>query len=196
RYGLDPVRYFLLRETPFGNDGHFSVRALVTRMNDELANDLGNLAQRSLSLLARHCAQSLPAVNASPTADDQAILALAMALPHELGAILDRLAFSEALEAVWRVVRGANVYIDRQAPWTLRRTDPGRMAVVLRVLADVLRVIATVLQPFMPGSMARMLDQLGAPPGARDLAALGVPLPAGTALPPPEAIFPRFVEPA
>ncbi|MGH7189074.1 MAG: methionine--tRNA ligase [Acetobacteraceae bacterium] len=196
RYGLDPVRYFLLRETPFGNDGHFSVRALVTRMNDELANDLGNLAQRSLSLLARHCAQSLPAVPASPNQDDQAILALATALPGDLSAILDRLAFSEALEEVWKIVRAANVYIDRQAPWTLRRTDPRRMAAVLRVLADVLRVIATVLQPFMPGSMARMLDQLGAPPAARDLAALAVPLPAGTALPPPEAIFPRFAEPA
>ncbi|MGH7161073.1 MAG: methionine--tRNA ligase [Acetobacteraceae bacterium] len=196
RYGLDPVRYFLLRETPFGNDGHFSVRALVTRMNDELANDLGNLAQRSLSLLARHCAQSLPAVPASPKEDDRAILALATALPGELATMLDRLAFSEALEEVWKIVRAANVYIDRQAPWTLRRTDPRRMEAVLRVLADVLRVIATVLQPFMPGSMARMLDQLGVPPAARDLAALAVPLPAGTALPPPGAIFPRFAEPA
>ncbi|MGH7071565.1 MAG: methionine--tRNA ligase [Acetobacteraceae bacterium] len=196
RYGLDPVRYFLLRETPFGNDGHFSTRALVTRLNDELANDLGNLAQRSLSLLARHCARSLPPVPACTAQDDQAILAAVGGLPGDLAAILDRLAFSEALEEVWKMVRAANVYIDRQAPWALRRTDPARMTVVLRVLADVLRVIATVLQPFMPGSMARMLDQLGVPAAARDLAALAQPLPAGTALPPPEAIFPRFVEPA
>ena len=93
-------------------------------------------------------------------------------------------------------MRAANAYIDHQAPWTLRRTDPPRMAGVLRILADVLRVIATVLQPFMPESMARMLDQLGVPPATRDLAALAVPLPAGTSLPAPQAVFPRFVEPA
>jgi len=192
RYGLDPVRYFLLREVPFGNDGDFSRRALVTRMNVELANDLGNLAQRSLALLARHCAASLPAVLSSPAMEDSALLAAAAALPRHLAGILDRLAFSEALEEIWKLVRAANVYIDHQAPWTLRRTDPPRMAVVLRVLADVLRVIATVLQPFMPGSMARLLDQLGVPPSARDLAALAAPLPAGTSLPAPQAIFPRY----
>ncbi|MDA8050591.1 MAG: methionine--tRNA ligase [Rhodospirillales bacterium] len=196
RYGLDPVRYFLLREVPFGNDGDFSRRALLTRMNVELANDLGNLAQRSLSLLARHCAASLPAFPHSPTAADETILAAAAALPATLAGILDRLAFSEALEEVWKLVRAANAYIDHQAPWTLRRTDPPRMAGVLRILADVLRVIATVLQPFMPESMARMLDQLGVPPATRDLAALAVPLPAGTSLPAPQAVFPRFVEPA
>ena len=192
RYGLDPVRYFLLREVPFGNDGDFSRRALVTRMNVELANDLGNLAQRSLALLARHCAASLPAVLSSPAMEDSALLVAAAALPRHLAGILDRLAFSEALEEIWKLVRAANVYIDHQAPWTLRRTDPPRMAVVLRVLADVLRVIATVLQPFMPGSMARLLDQLGVPPSARDLAALAAPLPAGTSLPAPQAIFPRY----
>ena len=195
RYGLDAVRYFLLREIPFGNDGSLSHRALVTRMNVELANDLGNLAQRSLSLLARHCAASLPAVSPA-TVEDGAFLAAASALPARVGEALDRVAFSEALEEVWKIVRAANAYIDHQAPWTLRRTDPPRMAAVLRVLADGLRVIATVLQPFMPGSMARMLDQLGVPAGARDLASLGAPLAAGTELPAPQALFPRFVEDA
>ena len=195
RYGLDAVRYFLLREIPFGNDGSLSHRALVTRMNVELANDLGNLAQRSLSLLARHCAASLPAV-CPPTIEDSAFLAAASALPARVADALDRVAFSEALEEVWKIVRAANAYIDHQAPWALRRTDPPRMAAVLRVLADGLRVIATVLQPFMPGSMARMLDQLGVPEGARDLSALGAPLAAGTELPAPQALFPRFVEDA
>ena len=92
---------------------------------------------------------------------------------------LDRQVFHEALEDVWKVVRAANGYIDRQAPWALRRTDPARMAAVLRVLADVLRVIATVLQPFMPESMAQMLDQLGVPADARQLADLGTPWPDG-----------------
>ena len=195
RYGLDAVRYFLLREIPFGNDGSISHRALVTRLNVELANDLGNLAQRSLSLLARHCAAALPALS-PPTAEDEAMTAAAGALPARVGTALERVAFSEALEEVWKVVRAANAYIDHQAPWALRRTDPPRMAAVLRVLADGLRVIATVLQPFMPGSMARMLDQLGVPAGARDLAALGAPLAAGTELPAPQALFPRFVEDA
>jgi len=90
------------------------------------------------------------------------------------------------------VVRAGNGYIDRQAPWALRKTDPERMAFVLRVLADVLRVIATVLQPFMPDSMAKMLDQLGVPAGSRDLAALAIPLADGTPLPPPQGVFPRY----
>jgi methionyl-tRNA synthetase len=93
-------------------------------------------------------------------------------------------------------VRAANAYIDRQAPWALKKTDPARMAVVLRVLVDVIRCIATMLLPFMPGSMGRMLDQVGVPQGARDIAALAVALPAGTALPAPQGVFPRFVEEA
>ncbi len=195
RYGLDAVRYFLLREVPFGSDGSLSHRALVTRLNVELANDLGNLAQRSLALLARHCAAALPA-RAPPTAEDAAMIAAAGALPGRVGEALERVAFSEALEEVWKLVRAANAYIDHQAPWALRRTDPPRMEAVLRVLADGLRVIATVLQPFMPDSMARMLDQLGVPAGARNLAALAAPLAAGTELPAPQALFPRFVEDA
>ncbi|MGH7057938.1 MAG: methionine--tRNA ligase, partial [Acetobacteraceae bacterium] len=193
RYGLDPVRYFLLREVPFGNDGDFSRRALVARMNGELANDLGNLAQRSLTLIARHCNGRLPA-SELPSDEDAALLALAARLPVALAPIFDRLAFSEALEEVWKLVRAANAYIDHQAPWALRRTDPARMAAVLRVLADALRVLATVLVPFMPESMARLLGQLGVPGDARTLATLAAPLPAGTALPAPEAIFPRFAD--
>jgi methionyl-tRNA synthetase len=93
------------------------------------------------------------------------------------------------------VVRAANAYIDRQAPWTLRKTDPARMGVVLRMVVDALRVIATVLQPFMPESMDQMLDQLGVPVAARSLTALAEPLPDGGALPEPKGVFPRHVEP-
>ena len=108
---------------------------------------------------------------------------------------LGRLAFNEALEEVWRVIRAANAYIDHQAPWALRRTDPPRMALVLRVLVDVLRVVAVVLTPFMPGSMNRMLDQLGVAEDARGLGDLDTPLSAGIALPTPQGVFPRYVEP-
>ena len=194
-FGLDPLRYFLLREKPFGGDGDFSRRALIGRMNVDLANDLGNLAQRSLSLIAKTFAGALPA-RGGPTEEDSEMLAIADALPDLLRERLGRQAPHEALEEVWRVVRAGNGYIDRQAPWALRKTDLARMGEVLRVLADVLRVVATVLQPFMPGSMGRMLDQLGVPADARDLATLGVAVADGTVLPPPQGLFPRHVEPA
>jgi methionyl-tRNA synthetase len=192
-FGLDPVRYFLLREIPFGNDGSISRRALLTRNNVELANDFGNLAQRSLSLIARNCDGRLPRGGAA-TAEDTALSAAAEALPGLVRERMDRQAFHDALEDVWKVIRAANAYIDHQAPWALRKTDPERMASVLRVLADVLRIIATVLQPVMPGSMARMLDQLGVPAEARQIAALAHPLPDGTVLPAPQGIFPRFTD--
>ena len=194
-FGLDQVRYFLLREKPFGGDGTLSHQALITRINVELANDLGNLAQRSLSLIARNCAGRLPGRGAVSAADAE-LLTAAEALPGALRERLDRQLFHEALEDVWKVVRAANVYVDHQAPWALRRTDPARMAAVLRTLADALRVVATVLQPFMPGSMGRMLDQLGVPADARQLADLDVPLSDNCALPAPQGVFPRYVEPA
>ncbi len=190
-FGLDVLRYFLLREMPFGNDGDFNRRALVARLNSELANDLGNLAQRSLSLIARNCDAKLPE-RGPATAEDAELLAQAAALPGLMEPKLLRQAYGETLDEVWRVIRAANAYIDRQAPWVLRRTDPVRMASVLRVLADTLRPVATVLQPFMPASMSAMLDQLGVPGDARNFAALAAALPGGTVLPPPQGIFPRY----
>ncbi len=192
-YGLDPVRFFLLREVPFGGDGDFSRRALVSRLNVELANDLGNLAQRSLSLIAKNCGGLLP--DQAPLApEDATLLEAARALPAAMRPSIDRQALHEALEDTWRVIRAANAYIDYQAPWALRRTEPPRMGQVLRVLADTIRAVATVLQPFMPGSMDRLLTQLGVPCTQRHFAALATPLAAGTALPPPQGIFPRWVE--
>jgi methionyl-tRNA synthetase len=194
-FGLDAIRFFLLREVPFGNDGSFSRKALISRLNVELANDLGNLAQRTLSLVARHCGGTLPEVGPA-TAEDDALRAAAAALPGAMGALLDRQAFGEALEEAWKVIRAANSYVDRQAPWALARSDRARMAAVLRTLADALRGIATVLLAFMPESMGRMLDQLGVPAEERTLAALTRPLPAGVTLPPPQGVFPRHVEEA
>ena len=194
-FGLDALRFFLLREVPFGGDGDFSRKALISRMNVELANDLGNLAQRTLSLIARNCDGRLPG-RGDLTEDDSALLAAAENLPAIMRERIDRQALHDALEEAWKLVRACNAYIDRQAPWALRKTDPARMTTVLRAIADALRVIATVLQPFMPGSMARMLDQLGAAPDQRDFAALRAPLPDGTVLPAPQGVFPRFVEDA
>ncbi|PPQ34298.1 methionine--tRNA ligase [Rhodopila globiformis] len=194
-YGLDQIRYFLLREKPFGGDGSMSHPAIVSRINVELANDLGNLAQRTLSLVARNCGATLPA-RGEATEDDAALLAAADALLAQVRVHIDRQTFHEALEEIWKVIRAANGYIDRQAPWALNKTDKVRMGAVLRVLVDTIRVVATLLQPVMPGSMARMLDQLGVPADARTFAALATRLNDGAALPPPQGVFPRYVEPA
>ena len=194
-FGLDVLRYFLLREMPFGNDGDFNRRALIGRMNSELANDLGNLAQRSLALIAKNCGGILPERN-TPTEEDSELLAQAAALPETMRPKLLRQAYGEALDDVWKVIRAANGYIDRQAPWALRKTDPARMASVLRVLVDVLRPVGTVLQPFMPGSMTKMLNQLGVPAAARSFVSLADELPGGLTLPAPQGIFPRHVEAA
>jgi len=193
-FGLDPIRFFLMREMPFGGDSDLSRRAIVSRMNVELANDLGNLAQRTLSQIARNCEGVLPPQGAH-TAEDTALLAPASLLPQIMHEQIDRQALTDALEEVWKVIRACNAYIDHQAPWKLKKTDAARMADVLRVLADALRIIATVLQPYMPGSMDRMLTQLGVEAGERDFAALDTPLPGGRVLPAPQGIFPRFVEP-
>lgn len=194
-YGLDQTRYYLLREKPFGSDGSITRRGLATRINVELANDLGNLAQRTLSLIARNCGGALPA-HGPAAEDDLVLLAAADALLAAVRAHIDQQTFHEALEEIWKVIRAANGYIDRQAPWALAKTDRKRMEAVLRVLVDTVRVVATLLQPIMPGSMGRMLDQLGVPRDARDFAGLATPLTAATPLPPPQGVFPRFVEPA
>ncbi len=194
RFGLDPVRYFLMREVPFGNDGDFSHKAMIGRLNGELANDLGNLAQRVLSMVAKNCAGSVPG-HGSFQEDDETLLAGAGALIATVRACLDRQAFNEALEEVWSIIRAANGYIDRQAPWKLKKEDPERMATVLYVLCETVRRIALILQPFMPGSMERMLDQLAVSKEHRALSFFGSEhaLVCGTALPKPEGIFPRYV---
>lgn len=195
-YGLDQVRYFLLREVPFGNDGDFSHRAMVNRMNGELANDLGNLAQRVLSMIGKNCAGAVPRPGPFDN-DDKALLGDAYALHERVGATMDAQMFHEGLETVWSLVRAANGYVDRQAPWALRKTDPARMETVLYCLAETIRHVATILQPVMPDSMARMLDQLAVPAEGRTFAFLGAghALTPGTALPKPQGIFPRFVDP-
>ena len=193
RYGLDQLRYFLLREVPFGNDGDFSHRAVMNRINGELANDLGNLAQRVLSMVNRNCGGKLPEPG-DLTPEDRALLDSAHRLFDDVGKSMDVQAFHEALETVWVLVRAANGYVDRQAPWNLRKDNPVRMGTVLYVLAEAIRHLGVVLQPFMPQAMGRMLDQLAVPAEARNFASLGRALVSGTTLPAPQGVFPRFVE--
>ncbi|MFT8443998.1 MAG: methionine--tRNA ligase [Acetobacter orientalis] len=194
-FGLDAVRFFLLREVPFGGDSDLSRKSLIMRNNVELANDLGNLCQRTLSLVARNCDGIIPE-RRELTEEDSKLLGQVAVLPNLMASQIERCALTDALEDVWKVIRAGNAYIDHQAPWALRKTDVERMKDVLRVLLDTLRGIATVLQPFMPQSMDRMLTQLGVEAAERSFAALDVILPAGRTLPAPQGIFPRYVEQA
>jgi methionyl-tRNA synthetase len=193
-YGVDPVRYFVLRELPFGSDGDFSHRAVVGRLNGDLANDFGNLAQRVLVMINRDCDGAVPEPGPLEPAD-KALLGNARKLLVNVRTELMNQAFHLAIEAIWRVVGEANRYVDEQAPWVLRRSDPARMRSVLYSLAETIRYLAILMQPFVPASAAKLLDQLAIPAGARDFAALtGAQLRPGTRLPRPEGIFPRFVE--
>ena len=195
KYGLDQVRYFLMREVPFGNDGDYSHRAMVNRMNSELANDLGNLAQRVLSMVAKNCGGVVPR-RGRLTDEDQGLLDGAAALLPKARDLVDRQLFHEVLDSIWQMVRSANGYVDRQAPWALRKTDPARMENVLWVLAEALRHVAILIQPVMPQAAARLLDQLGVAGEARTFEHLDGrhALASGTPLPPPQGVFPRFVE--
>jgi methionyl-tRNA synthetase len=193
-YGLDPLRYFLLRELPFGSDGDLSRRAIIGRLNGDLANDFGNLAQRVLAMINRNCAASVPEPGPVAEADAKLLAEARDLLPKVRPLIAEQQAFHLALETIWRVVAEANRYVDEQAPWALRRTDPARMGTVLYTLAEVLRHLGIVVQPFVPDAAAKLLDQLAVPPEARRFADLADPLPPGRKLPAPHGIFPRFVE--
>jgi len=193
RYGLDQVRYFLLREVPFGNDGDFSHRAIVSRTNNDLANDFGNLAQRVLSMVAKNCGQAVPQPGAL-TAADEALLGAARGLAGRLREAYDGQAFHRALEMTWEVVAAANRYVDEQAPWSLRTSDSARMATVLYVVLETVRHLAILTQPVMPDAMARLLDQLGQAEDARSFADLDEALRPGTALPEPQGVFPRYLD--
>ncbi|WP_102958619.1 methionine--tRNA ligase [Mangrovicella endophytica] len=195
-YGLDPLRYFFLREVPFGQDGNYSHEAIVNRTNSELANDLGNLAQRSLSMIAKHCGAAVPQPGAFTEADN-AILGAAGGLLEKARDAIDRQELHAILGAAIAVVADANRYFAGQEPWALRKSDPERMGTVLFVTAEVLRRVAILLQPFVPASAEKLLDILGVPAEERSFNELtaDVALKPGRALPAPQPVFPRYVEP-
>jgi len=194
-FGLDQLRYFLLREVPYGSDGSFSREQIITRINSDLANDLGNLAQRSLSMVQRYCDGVLPTPGPQTAADDE-LFAAADGMIAEIRGQMGRQAFHEVLETIWRVVRAANTYVDAQAPWKLNKEAPDRMRSVLYTLVETNRNLALVLQPFIPVAASAMLDQLAVDGDARDFSVCGAAgrMSPGISLPKPEGIFPRFVE--
>ena len=196
QYGVDQTRYFFMREVSFGQDGSYNHEAIVARTNADLANDLGNLAQRSLSMIGKQFSGTLPEPGAFSDGD-KAILAAAdgmLALAQEA---MKTQQIHQALNAIFAVVAEANRYFAGEAPWALAKTDPARQKTVLYVTAEVIRQIGILTQPFMPESSGKLLDLLALPAeaDARDFAALAVRLKPGSQLPAPTPVFPRYVEP-
>jgi methionyl-tRNA synthetase len=195
-YGADQLRYFFLREVPFGQDGNYTHETLVNRTNADLANDLGNLAQRSLTMIVKNCDGAVPAHGPYSEAD-KALLGAADALAQKTRDAIDAQALHKALDAIWTVVADANRYFAAQEPWALKKSDPDRMGTVLYVTAETLRQVAILAQPFTPAAAGRLLDQLGIAAGpARDFAALGAAgrIAPGAAIGKPEPVFPRYAD--
>jgi methionyl-tRNA synthetase len=193
RYGVDAVRYYFMREVPYGQDGSYSHEAIIARMNAELANDLGNLAQRSLSMVNKNCNGRVPAKGVLAEAD-LAILQSADALLEECRSQHQSFGISKAMDAIWRVVADANRYFAGQEPWALKKTNPERMETVLWTTAESLRMVGILIQPYMPGSAAKLLDLLAVPNQNRSFSDYNARLVSGVALPAPAPVFPRFVE--
>ncbi|WP_040677755.1 methionine--tRNA ligase [Rhizobium mesoamericanum] len=195
-FGLDQVRYFFLREVSFGQDGSYSEEAIGTRINSDLANGIGNLASRSLSMIVKNCDGKIP--ECGPLTDeDRAMLAQADALLASTRDDMGKQLIHRALASIIAVVSETDRYFAGQEPWALKKTDPARMDTVLYVTAEVVRQIAILLQPFMPESAGKLLDLVAAPIDKRDFAALGKAgrLVAGTPLEAPKPVFPRYVAP-
>jgi methionyl-tRNA synthetase len=195
-YGADQLRYFLLRDVPFGQDGSYSHDAIVNRINSDLANDLGNLAQRCLAMVAKNCGGVLPAPGAL-TENDRSLIGRATALPAKSRALMADYSLHLILTEIWRVVGEANRYFASEEPWALRKSAPERMHTILYVTAEVLRIVAIMTRPFMPRAAGNLLDLLGVPENARTFAfaETNAGLPPGTQLPAPSPVFPRYLPP-
>ncbi len=195
-FGVDQTRFFMAREVVFGQDGDFSRESFIQLTNSHLANDLGNLTQRVLSMIHKNCGACLPNCGAIEPEDEQ-LLTQAAGLFDSLTPLLtETYEIQKYCETIWSVIRAANQYVDAQAPWALRKTDTARMETVLYVLAETLRYVGILIQPLMPTSAAKLLDLLSIPTDERSFKFLTVEhaLVSGTAVPKPEGLFPRFVE--
>jgi len=195
RYGVDAVRYFLLREVPFGLDGDFSHSALVNRINSDLANDLGNLLNRTTAMVNKYFAGVMP-----PCGElleiDSTYRAKSVAMIDNVANLMEELAFSKALQSIWEVISAGNKYIDETAPWTLAKdpADRERLGTVMYCLAESQRLVYSILAAFMPATSAKGLGYLGTttPPSAASFSWGG--LTAGTVITKAEALFPRIEE--
>jgi methionyl-tRNA synthetase len=194
-FGVDQVRYFLLREVPFGQDGSYSEEAIITRINTDLANELGNLAQRSLSMVAKNLSGVVPEPGEFTTADTE-LLKTADGLLERVRASFDGEAMHLALEAIWLMLGEANKYFSAQQPWVLRKSesdaDQARFRTVLYTTCEAVRIAALLVQPVIPESAAKMLDLLGQTEDQRAFTAIDARLVPGMVLPAPTGVFPRY----
>lgn len=196
QFGLDQVRYFMVREVPFGNDGNYNAETIAARINSDLANDLGNLAQRSLSMINKNCEAKTP-VCGELTTEDKEILSQVDGLLDVTRAAMDTQAVHQYVASVFACVSETNRYFASQEPWALKKTDPERMGTVLYLTAEIIRQVSILCQAVMPTSSAKLLDLLVVPEDARSFAQLGEAgrLASGVELPKPSGVFPRYVEP-
>ncbi len=192
-YGVDQTRYFCVREVPLGEDGNFRHEAITRRSNIDLANDLGNLVQRVLKQVAKNCDGRIPKQGDELPSDTKLLEMASLARAEEIGKLADAFRLHEVLGEVWKIVRAANQYVDAEAPWALRKTDPMRMESVLYVLCEVIRRIALFLLPFIPDGSGKILDQFAIPEAERTYAALPNMLRSGENILEPQPIFPRII---
>jgi methionyl-tRNA synthetase len=178
RFGVDALRYFLLREVPFGQDGSYSAEAIVNRVNAELANSFGNLAQRTLSMIFKNLDGVIPPPGEAPE-DVELLDSVAAAVDREVPQAFERFAFSVGLEAWLQAVFACNAYVDTQAPWALRKTDPERMAAVLGTVVRAVRSLAEAVAPVVPASAETLIALIDSGAGGRPIAQ-------------PSPIFPRL----
>lgn len=190
-YGLDQVRFYFLREVSYGQDGSYSTESMTARINADLANEYGNLAQRTLSMVGKYYESVLPEPGEF-TAEDTALLDSADALLAKVRAQVDVQAIHLALDELWSVLGATNRYISAQEPWKTAKTDLSRTGTVLYVCAEVVRIVSLLAQPVMPDATGKLLDSLSVPAEQRTFAAVTDRLVAGTELPKPTPVFPRI----
>ena len=191
KYGLDQFKYFLLREVRFGQDGDFSEEALIKRVNSDLSNDYGNLAQRVLSFIYKNNEALLPTKGVLSIKDKELIKYMNITKDNIIN-YMQNYQITNALEELWKVISKSNTYIDEEAPWTLKKTDLKRMNTVLYVLCMIIKNVSLIAVNFIPIGANKILDQLSIPEHKRKYKNFDDDLIAGTKLLKPEGVFPRL----